>query len=60
MAKAPSTTEFRTTDGIETIATTKWSDAIYNLNGQHIGTTEELDKRKSGIYMTNGRKILKH
>ncbi len=52
--------EFRTPDGIETIATTKWPDAIYNLNGQHIGTTEELDKRKSGIYMTNGRKILKH
>lgn len=37
----------------------QYSDAIYNLNGQKVGATGDFDKLPSGIYIMNGRKVVK-
>lgn len=37
----------------------KYSDAIYNLNGQKVGAQGDFDKLPAGIYIVNGRKVVK-
>lgn len=53
-------------DGIEDIfgepehKINKYSDAIYNLNGQKVGAKGDFDKLPAGIYIMNGRKMAKN
>lgn len=35
----------------------KYSDAIYNLNGQKVGKSGDFDKLPAGIYIVNGKKV---
>lgn len=48
-----------TTNSVNSIVadTDKASDAIYNLNGQYVGT--DLDKLPKGIYIVKGHKVVK-
>lgn len=53
-------------DGIEDIfgepehKINKYSDAIYNLNGQKVGVKGDFDKLPAGIYIMNGKKMAKN
>ena len=40
-------------------STLKHQAAVYNINGVKVGTTESFNQLPSGIYVVNGRKIVK-
>jgi hypothetical protein len=43
-------------EGISTDTTTSGNQKVYNLNGQYVGNS--LEGLKSGVYISNGRKVI--
>ena len=49
--------ELKSKTGIEAVKTSKIDGKVYNLNGQLVGNS--LDKLNKGVYIYNGKKVIK-
>ena len=45
--------------GVSTVATVATDTPVYNLHGQRVGSISTLRELPAGLYIVNGRKVMK-